>query len=161
MPARRTPAKLHFLTTGQHRQTPNTGGFLDPPKPPDWLSREAKAEWRRVVKACSVYPTWLQAVDKAALAAYSASWGTFAEAQKDIKDRGVVVPGRSPADREILVRNPSVQIARDAQEAMRKWARELGFTPDSRGKLDVGDLRGDDLESVFDDDFDGPMAPYR
>jgi P27 family predicted phage terminase small subunit len=110
------------------------------------LPREARAEWRRVVKACAAWPTWLQTVDRAALSAYCTAWATFQAAAKDVAERGPLVPGRSSADqaRPALVKNPAVQVVRDAQQALRQWARELGFTPDARGRVDLGDREDHD-----------------
>ncbi|MEX2445778.1 MAG: phage terminase small subunit P27 family [Dehalococcoidia bacterium] len=116
------------------------------------MDAAAKREWRLVTRACATWPTWLQAVDVAALTAYCVSWSTFLAAAKDVAERGPLVPGRSSADAArddgpALVKNPSVQIARDAQEQLRKWATVLGFTPDARGKVDLGDYEAEASES--------------
>jgi P27 family predicted phage terminase small subunit len=138
MPARRTPPAMRLLTGQAPTYPPNLGGGLGAPDPPRWLSREGRAEWRRVVKACEDWPTWLQEVDRAALSAYCSAWSTFVDAAKDVAERGPLVPARSSADGDAKVKNPAVQIVRDSSEAMRKWSRELGFTPDARGRVDVG-----------------------
>lgn len=146
MPARRKTNRLRALSGESERHAANLGGGIGAPEPPKWLDRHGKAEWRRVVKACAAYPTWLQQVDRAALSAYCTAWSTFLAAAKDVAERGPLVPGRSSADeaRPALVKNPATQILRDAQEALRKWARELGFTPDARGKVELGDREDDD-----------------
>ncbi|MCA1707905.1 MAG: P27 family phage terminase small subunit, partial [Actinobacteria bacterium] len=76
---------------------------------------------------------------------YCVSWATYEAAAQDIAERGVIVPGRSSADeaRGVLVKNPSVQVARDASASLLRWCRELGFTPDARGRIDVKELTGD------------------
>ncbi len=116
------------------------------PKPPAWLPRVAAAEWRRVVKAAAVYPTWLQELDRAGLTAYCMAWAAFEEAARDVGSRGVLVGARSSADkaRGASVKNPALQIMREAGESMRRWARELGFTPDARGRVDLGVMAADE-----------------
>ena len=100
---------------------------------------------------------WLQHTDSAALAAYCAAFTTFVAATQDVARRGVVIAGRSSADaargEDGVVRNPAVSIARDASVLMRQWAVQLGFTPDARGRANLGALDPydvDDPEDPFD-----------
>jgi phage terminase small subunit len=62
------------------------------------------------------------------------------------------VPGRSSADKaaEVMVKNPSVQIAREAGRSMRAWCSALGFVPDARNRIDIHRLPA----SAFHDDTD-------
>jgi len=162
MPQRRKPDHLRTL----HGQQPRAGrakraGGVDryDADPPTWLAREGKAEWRRLLKATAAYPTWLQEVDRGGLACYCALWAELVEAATDVAKRGSLVPGRSSADQArggdggeaILVKNPSVQVMRDAQAALRAWSKELGFTPDARSKVERGSIErvGDDLERLL------------
>jgi P27 family predicted phage terminase small subunit len=140
MPPRAMPErvrKLHGLPP--KHLNPVLPDLSNDPKPPSWLSAEAKKEWKRVLEATRKHPGWLQVVDRAALTAYCTHWSVFEAAAKDVAKRGHLVPGRSSADeaKEILVKNPSVQIMRDAGVQMRGWVKELGFSPDSRGRIDL------------------------
>ncbi len=153
MPTPRTPNNLRVLRGDPAKPAPNTAG-IGVPNPPSWLGREARSEWRRVLRACAMYPAWLQRVDHAVLTAYCVQWSVFRKAAEDVEKRGPLVPARSSADQardeEALVKNPAVQVARDAAVQLRALARELGFTPDARQKLDVGKLRdGDDVERLL------------
>ena len=149
MAARRKTNVVRLAQGEEPKPIANLGGGLGTPDPPKWMDRDAKAEWRRAVKACEDWPTWLQEVDRAALTAYCVSWSTFLAAAQDLAERGPLVAGRSSADeaRDALVKNPSVQIARDAQDQLRRWARELGFTPDARGRIEVGARETDEDRS--------------
>lgn len=154
MPARRVPAHLKVLR-GHPVSTPVNSGGIGTPKPPTWLPAPAKVEWKRVVAACAAFPTWLQEADRAALTAYCMAWATFQTAAQDVAKRGPLVPARSSADQArdggvVLVKNPAVQVMRDAQAAMRQWARELGFTPDSRAKIERGAEETDGGEGILD-----------
>ncbi|KUO19668.1 phage terminase small subunit P27 family [Streptomyces dysideae] len=144
--------RLRILHGQPPRAAPIVGGPLDLPDPPDWLPEAARDEWIRVTEACATYPTWLQHGDVAILTAYCATWATWLEAAQDVARRGALVPGRSAADAAgtddeggpRLVKNPAVQIARDAAVQLRALCRELGFSPDARRRVDVGDLQTDD-----------------
>ena len=152
MPARRNTNALRLMRGEDPQPTANLGGGLGTPDPPRWMDTAARAEWRRVVRACEDWPTWLQEIDRSALTAYCVSWSVFLAAAQDLAERGVLVPGRSSADeaRGALVKSPSVQIARDAQDQLRRWARELGFTPDARGRVEVGAKESDaDADNPF------------
>lgn len=159
-PTNPVPPRLAVVPGIPGPQVPVTGplqaDMMHAPSPPAWLPREAKAEWRRVVAAVAPWPAWLQVVDRAALTGYCAAWATFVEAAKDVAKRGVLVPGRSPADKArdgdggALVKNPALQIQRDASVQMRSWARELGFTPDARGRVDVGVVETPNAEGPWD-----------
>lgn len=143
MPARRHPSNVRRLMGLPERPAPNAGG-VGTPSPPAWLPREAKAEWRRVVEACASYPTWIQRVDRAVLATFCMSWAVYAEAAKDVAVRGALVPARSSADHAraggALVKNPAVQVMRDAAATLKGLAAQLGFTPESRQRLTRGDF---------------------
>jgi|SRR4051794_18434962 P27 family predicted phage terminase small subunit len=160
MPARRVPLALvtpaeRDARLAAQRSSPS----LEPDEPPPaYLPRAGKAEWRRIVAAAQrADGRWLQRTDTAALAAYCAAFATFVAATQDVGRRGVVIPGRSSADaargEDGIVRNPAVSIARDASVLMRQWAVQLGFTPDARGRANLGALGPDDIDDP-DDPFD-------
>jgi P27 family predicted phage terminase small subunit len=146
MPANRLPENVRRLRGYPPRVPPTLPAI---PKPPDWLPKAAKVEWRRIVDLAGRYEGWLQAVDRAALAGYCMAWATFESVARDVAENGALIPGRSTADRGRMVKNPAVQIMRDESTQMRYWARELGFTPDARGRIDVRRWQDDD-ESDLD-----------
>jgi P27 family predicted phage terminase small subunit len=142
MPRKKLPAGVRAIRGSVAAMPAPEVGPADP-APPSWLSDEALTEWHRVTSALRDHPEWLRATDRAALAAYCASWAAFVEAAADVASRGVLVPARSSADQAreggpALVKNPAVQVMRDAQAALRGWAGALGFTPDARGRVQTG-----------------------
>jgi P27 family predicted phage terminase small subunit len=114
---------------------------LEDKRAPSWLPQAGKAEWRRVLGYLTRHHHgYVQALDRTALTAYAMTWATWLDAAQDVAKRGSLVPGRSPADgaRDAgLVKNPSVQVMRDAGIQLRYWVREFGFSPDSRGRIDL------------------------
>lgn len=151
MPQRRKPNPIRPLTGEAPKVHPVIGGPLGTPDPPEWLPDAGQDEWRRVVQACSINPGWLQHGDVAMLTAYCATWATWLEAAQDVAARGPLVPGRSSADGgesgPRLVKNPAAQVARDAASQLRYLCRELGFSPDSRAKVDTGTPDGSDPDA--------------
>jgi P27 family predicted phage terminase small subunit len=153
----RTPRRLRILQEDRPPEPAVASQGIGVPRAPSWLPREAQKEWRRVVRAVAVagYPAWIQELDRAALVGYCLSWATFLEAARDVATRGQIVEGRSSPDRSRWVRNVSVSIMRDAGAQLRAWCRELGFTPDARGRVDVGSFeKHDELEDLLT----GPRA---
>ena len=103
------------------------------PDPPGWLQGEAFVEWARITTALSSVPGLLRIVDRAGLVAYCEAWGTFVEAAREVRERGVLVRGRDNS----MVRNPAVQIARDAAKELKVWCAEFGFSPSARARMAV------------------------
>src|SRR6476620_7381333 len=60
------------------------------PECPDWLSDEAKAEWKRVIPELQMMGL-LSSADRAALAAYCTAWCRWVEAEEMVKKFGTIV----------------------------------------------------------------------
>lgn len=149
MPTRPIPRHLRVAHDLPPRDNPRSVG-LGTAKPPAWLPRAAKAHWREVVAACARRPQWLQDADLTAIEMFVMTTWTYREAARDVAKRGPLVPARSSADGDALVKNPAVQIARDAQAAARSWAVELGLTPRARGAIDLGVEDDDAFDDILD-----------
>lgn len=123
-----------------------------PPKPPTWLSREAAAEWRRVVPGLTRLDL-LKEEDRAVLAAYCETWSVYVAATRLVTQQGVMTeavtvrPDGSESRRPMA--NPAVAIARNAGRELRGFAAQFGLTPSTEQAL----ARGAD-----DDDEENPFA---
>jgi P27 family predicted phage terminase small subunit len=117
-----------------------------PPKAPTWLSREAAAEWRRVVPGLTRLDL-LKEEDRAVLAAYCETWSTFVAATRLVTEQGVMTeavtirPDGSESRRPIP--NPAVAIARNAGRELRGFAAQFGLTPSTEQALSRGADDGD------------------
>ncbi|MFB7474578.1 phage terminase small subunit P27 family [Kitasatospora sp. NPDC056184] len=118
---------------------------------PEQLDATGRAKWQHLAKEYEQNPTRFREGDRMAVTAYCMWSSLYLAAAADIKQRGAVVEGRSAEDRGRTVRNPYVQFAREASQQLRYWCRELGLTPDSRGRLGLAD--GETPE-----DTDNPFA---
>ncbi|KMS71765.1 phage terminase small subunit P27 family [Streptomyces leeuwenhoekii] len=114
-----------------------------PPNPPSWLSREAAAEWKRVVPGLSRLDL-LKPEDRAALAAYCEAWATFVQATRTVQEEGQVIEARQGK-----LPHPCVGIARAAGREMRSWAAHFGLTPSTEQALARGADDGDEDDNPF------------
>jgi P27 family predicted phage terminase small subunit len=118
-------------------------GMPDPPavaavpKPPSWLRKDGRAEWRRVAGQL-VTLTVLTEVDVAALEGYCAAYDRAVRADRALSKGRLTM--LSPQG---LIPRPEVAIARTAWAEARRFAQEFGLTPASRSRVPhAGDAEG-------------------
>lgn len=102
------------------------------PKCPAHLKGEARREWKRVV-AELFDAGLLTSVDRAALAAYCASWGRWVDAERHLAKDGYTFTTETGYQQQ----TPWVGIANSALENIRRFAVEFGMTPSSRTRVRV------------------------
>lgn len=158
------PATLRLLNgtsegrdSGGRKVAPPPDFRRIPPKPPTWLSREAKAEWRRIVPGLSRLDLTKEE-DRSSLAAYCETWATWVDAIRQVRKNGIVVQNRSirkdGTESVWQTKNPAMAVAERAAYQLRGWAQEFGLTPSAEGKLSGGMGR---TEGSTDDD-ENPFA---
>ncbi|MFJ8049297.1 phage terminase small subunit P27 family [Streptomyces luteogriseus] len=153
------PAPLKLLTgradgrdSGGRKVNPGPAFRRIPPKPPTWLSREASAEWRRVVPGLTRLDL-LKEEDRAMLAAYCETWAVFVTATRDVTLTGLTIvqtttrPDGSVSER--TVPNPSVAIARNAGRELRGFAAQFGLSPSTEQALSRGADDGNEDDNPF------------
>ena len=128
----------------------DNGAISRAPAAPAWLSKDAKAEWRRVVPIL-VERRILTTADLGSLENYCAAIGQVREMERHLQEHGHVFEAFKETEDGIvstgMKRNPAVGIQSDAMTRARLLAAELGLTPVSRTRPAVrGDSPGDDLE---------------
>lgn len=102
------------------------------PNPPTWLSREAKAEWKRVAPALERLDL-VKPEDRATLAAYCEVWSRWVSAIRDVAKTGISV--RNEATRKDgttsvwWTKNPAVAVAEQAESRLLQYAGQFGLTP--------------------------------
>ncbi len=100
------------------------------PHAPAHLTREARAEWRRVAKRLHNAGV-LTYIDRGVLAVYCQAYGRWVEAEGEIDKRGSLM--ETPSG--YMQQSPWVGIANKAMEQMLRAGRELGLTPASRSSI--------------------------
>lgn len=123
------------------------------PNPPTWLSREAKAEWRRIVPGLTLLDL-VKPEDRATLAAYCQIWARLVAAYRDIDKNGSTVRNESTrkdgSTSVWFTKNPAVAVAEQAETRLRQYANDFGLTP--AGERNVSkrdDDRGDNEANPF------------
>lgn len=148
-PARQPAALLLLNGTGGGRDS--GGRVVEPPpnfvrqapNPPTWLSREAAAEWRRVVPGLERLDI-LKPQDRATLTAYCELWSTFAAATRQYRAEGMTLV--NPDSGRTYV-HPCVQIANNAARQFLRYAQEFGLTASAEHRLNSANLTPDDDDS--------------
>lgn len=100
------------------------------PACPGWLSKEAKAEWRRAAKVL-VAMRVLTEGDRAVLAGYCQAWAEFRQADEAIQKSGLLIKDAEGA----LRRNPLLMVRNAAHDRMTRDAAQLGLTPAARTRV--------------------------
>ncbi|MFE5853551.1 phage terminase small subunit P27 family [Streptomyces sp. NPDC056500] len=117
------------------------------PNPPTWLSKEAAAEWKRVVPGLQRLDL-LKPEDRAVLAAYCETWAVFVSATRQVTAEGItslVISTRPDgSSTERVVPHPAVAIARNAGRELRGFAAQFGLTPSTEQALARGADDGED-----------------
>lgn len=127
------------------------------PGMPEWLSAEAKREWRRITPELNRVGV-LCKVDRAALAAYCQAFAELADATRMLEKEGRVIesPVFSKAGElvgHVKKLHPAVKLQRDAFARVKQFLGEFGLTPSSRVRLKgvgTGEAeKGDEAEEFF------------
>lgn len=111
------------------------------PNPPSYMSKDAKAEWRRVAPILIRERKTLTEADLATLENYCLATGTMRQAQRILNVEGLVTAAGK--------RHPAFGIMNAAQTTQRLCAAELGLTPVSRSRPAVRS-EGNNDENPFD-----------
>lgn len=130
MPPQQQPAPL-LLLKGRGNGTDSGGRPVKTPpdfrriapRPPTWLSREAAAEWRRVVPGLTRLDL-LKEEDRATLTAYCETWATFVDATRRVRKEGLTIEAKQGT-----LPHPAVGIARNAGRELRAFGNLFGLSP--------------------------------
>lgn len=105
---------------------------------PAWLSKDAKAEWKRVFPILRERRI-LTVADLGSLENYCTAIGQVREMQRTLQKEGHVFTGESGPKR-----HPATAIQADAMNRARQLAAELGLTPVSRSRPAIQDDHAND-----------------
>lgn len=107
----------------------------DIPKPPNFLDKIAKNEWKRIAPVVFKVGILTEG-DIAALAAYCESYSQWVTAVKAIQarapDNKTPAPLTFTTDTGYQQQIPEISIANNAKKQMLSFAKEFGLTPSSR-----------------------------
>ena len=103
------------------------------------MSEDAKAEWNYIVPKLDATGILTKA-DRRNLVILCEQVSVFNEATHWIQDKGIIVAGRNKGE---AVKNPAVQIQRDAARLISTFSRMFGLSPADRAGLELGGLPAD------------------
>ena len=103
------------------------------PYAPRWLGDDAKAEWRRMVKALMKLGLYTD-IDRTALEMYCQAYGRWLKAELECTDQGEVLRSEETGN---LYQNPWYWVANREWEKLRKMLPEFGLTPSARTRLHI------------------------
>ena len=163
---KRGPAKLPGVLEELHgnpgkRSSGNALSYPVPedvPKPPVWLGKTAKKEWKRLAPLVFKAKVLTDA-DIAAFAAYCASYEQWVTAEKRIQ----AAKPNADSPPELTYEDdkgnrkpiPEIAVANEAKKQMLTFAREFGLTPASRSNVSAADREEAELSIM---DFIRPTA---
>ena len=111
------------------------------PKAPSWLSKDARAEWKRVAPILTDRRTLTEA-DLGTLESYCVATGTVREMQRLLnRDGAIVATDKGPR------RHPALGVQNAAMTTARLCAAELGLTPVSRSRPAIREDHHDDADA--------------
>ena len=118
--------------------------FDEVPKPPTWLGKYGKKEWKRVAPHLHNMKI-LSKVSISLLETYCSNYEQTVEAEKSIRAKGYTTIGSNGN----LVKSPWVDIKMQAQRMMITASKEMGITPTSNGLMDFGDEKENPLTELL------------
>jgi P27 family predicted phage terminase small subunit len=105
-------------------------------KPPNWLDKEAKKEFKRIADELMELDL-LTNVDINALAAYCDAYSDYIKCTQIIQQEGLMVEYTNKAAETNKVPHPLLTKKKQLHEQMRSLAAEFGLTPSARAKLSI------------------------
>lgn len=101
--------------------------------PPEHLAPEGVELWNYLTVELE---DSLYAADRPAFTVMCQMWAVMQQAMADVGIRGTLVTGRGKEEGGTApVKNPSLQVARDAATAFKDYAKEFGLTPAARKRM--------------------------
>ncbi|MFN0315792.1 MAG: P27 family phage terminase small subunit [Burkholderiales bacterium] len=116
---------------------------------PDWLTASQRAVWDAAITDAP--KGLLGPLDRAILAIWAVAYDRIAHANAALAEGGLCYLGRGGIERP----SPYLRILAAETRTLLRAAIELGFTPSSRGRIDLPELPSEPWPDL-DGDPDGP-----
>ncbi|WP_343728512.1 phage terminase small subunit P27 family [Duganella sp.] len=143
------PATVHLIRGNPSKKsaeelagaTSRSGPPAQAPACPDFLTADAKTEWRRIINDLVVLGV-VTKIDRAELAVYCQAWSDWKMARKKIaemRDTGFVET--TPSGYKQM--SAWMQVANRAEDRMRTAGSSFGLNPAARGRLEIRSPQGE------------------
>jgi P27 family predicted phage terminase small subunit len=124
-------------TARPDRSARNEAKPVGKPTCPSWLPKDAKREFRRLVKLLDELGL-IGMIDGNLLTRYASTWHRWRQAVQMVERSGEVVPLKhEDGTLKYLQPNPYVSIARQLADQLHKMEAALGMSPSARSRIEV------------------------
>jgi P27 family predicted phage terminase small subunit len=130
----------------------------DKVKPPSWLTREAKREFRRLAKML-LDVELVTNLDVDLLAMFANTLVCYREMDAEIREQGLMATYTNKAGAENTIPNPLLSHRKQLGDQLRMLAAEFGFTPSARAKLALP--KPEEKEPTAFEQMFGNVVPLR
>ena len=120
-----------------HRPIPPELDFSaagDVGKPPTWLDKDAKREYKRIVAALADLDM-LRATDVGVLSSYAVAYSRWVASEKKIAADGTVIKVTGSQGQEKFIKHPALLVSSESQKQMLRAGSLLGLNPVDRTKI--------------------------
>jgi len=131
-PNRLTKAEIEARKEAENSMRPKA----DKVKPPKWLGKKAKREFKRIVKELEEVGL-LTNVDVDMLATYCDAYVEYQRCTEIIEEEGLMVEYTNKAAETNKVPHPLLTKKKQLFEQMKSIAAEFGLTPSARAKIAI------------------------
>ena len=122
---------------------------LGAPEKPDSLSSVASAEWDHIVPELDRIGL-LSLVDRAALVMYCEAVSIHDAALTVLNKSEILIRRGGKSAKDQIVKNPALQVARDAAQTARLFGAPFGLTPGDRARMTLPSGAGvDSIEDLL------------
>ncbi len=135
------------MKTEKQSNQPDTAQFRQGvPPAPNWLSKDARAEYNRAAREIELAENALQQIDLGALASYAQAYADVARLTVEIRVDGeiVVLPNG------ISCENAKLTTLARAQRVLMQSITKLGFSPADRARMPKASLAKKTRTNAFD-----------
>ena len=161
MPRRRKPVHLKLIE-GTYRPDrepkPSPRPARVMPRPPSWLSKEARDEWKRIGPELHALGL-LTRIDRNAFAAYCGAYADWVQARKELER--LRKEGREfdlVGTKHGKVANPLHRTVRQAAQDMTRYGALFGLNPTGRSRINAEKIRRTETPPEDDGDEHFPGA---
>jgi P27 family predicted phage terminase small subunit len=141
------PAELDFSAAG------------DIGKPPTWLDKDAKREYKRIVTALADLDM-LRATDVGVLSSYVA-YSRWIASEKKIAADGTVIKVEGSQGQVKFVKHPALMVSSESQKQMLRAGSLLGLNPVDRTKISATPKQlANPFAALMGDDDDDEVAAH-
>lgn len=138
------PSKIKDLGKNEPKPKPVA------PKPPTWLDKEAKKEWKRLAPMIERLGLLTEA-DQIAFANLCQEYSNSIKWQNVIKEQGATYEHTNVKGEKNITTRPEAILLHKSRQLIKAYCAEFGLTPSSRGKIQVLGQKdeADEMESLL------------